>query len=465
MGLMRKMVRRSVRSVTPRPVRQVNRVVRHPVRTSVRAVTPQPIRQVQRSVFNVTHPVNTAENASLDTLSGRGRRARNVSRRRPSRAAVPSAAVMKTNAPTASAASPPSGAGDDDVRYEAVRTLEERASADTREPLLQATRDRDGMVRKVAVRGLARLNDPRDTELFVKALADPDEDVRYEAIHVLEDRVTPELREPLLAAMRDDDGFVRRIALRAVSRLNDPRDTDSLVKALADPDEDVRYEAIRALEDRLTPELREPLLGATKDSVPDVRSVAVEALATLAAQEAETAAGAYKPAPPPPPQPPEEDDVTPPVVPTLRDHDPADLVLAMEVSTNDGILDMTVRELLAVLDRQRLTDAALDELEQTLYDAGLRSDPEVEDLDLDRSVRLTRQEVIPEFELRSHVEQSGPWTLRVEDLLRAFDRSKLTDRAREDIDDALDYAGLSCNPSIRSVERDDSVTLSRADSR
>jgi hypothetical protein len=77
MGLMRKAVRRA----TPRPVRKVKRVVTHPVRTTVRAATPRPIRQAQRQVFNATHPINTLENAFLDSLTASPRSRRRTSGR------------------------------------------------------------------------------------------------------------------------------------------------------------------------------------------------------------------------------------------------------------------------------------------------------------------------------------------------------------------------------------------------
>ncbi len=70
MGLMRKAVRRA----TPRPVRKAKRVVFHPARTAVHAATPRSVRKVKRTAFNVTHPVNTAENALLDSLTGGSRR-------------------------------------------------------------------------------------------------------------------------------------------------------------------------------------------------------------------------------------------------------------------------------------------------------------------------------------------------------------------------------------------------------
>lgn len=96
MGLLRKAVRRA----TPRPVRQVKRVVTHPVRTSVRAVTPRPIRNVQRSVFNATHPVNTLENALLNSLTGTPRRHR-ASR---GRASMPASSYYRSTGPGSNAA-------------------------------------------------------------------------------------------------------------------------------------------------------------------------------------------------------------------------------------------------------------------------------------------------------------------------------------------------------------------------
>ncbi len=70
MGLLRKAVRRA----TPRPVKQVKRAVTHPVRATVRAATPKPIRRAERQIFNVTHPVNTLENAVINTVMPRGKR-------------------------------------------------------------------------------------------------------------------------------------------------------------------------------------------------------------------------------------------------------------------------------------------------------------------------------------------------------------------------------------------------------
>ena len=61
MGLGRRIVRKSVRRVTPRPVRKAM----HPARTVRKAVTPRPVRQASRAVYTVRHPVGAAENKAI----------------------------------------------------------------------------------------------------------------------------------------------------------------------------------------------------------------------------------------------------------------------------------------------------------------------------------------------------------------------------------------------------------------
>ncbi len=75
MGFARRVVRKSVRKATPRPVRQAM----HPARTVKNAVTPRPVKQVSRAAYKVRHPVDATENsliaAVLSAVFGRrGRR-------------------------------------------------------------------------------------------------------------------------------------------------------------------------------------------------------------------------------------------------------------------------------------------------------------------------------------------------------------------------------------------------------
>jgi hypothetical protein len=72
MGFARRVARKSVRKVTPRPVRQAM----HPARTVKNAVTPRPVKQVSRTAYTVRHPVGAADNKLIDVAlnAGSGRR-------------------------------------------------------------------------------------------------------------------------------------------------------------------------------------------------------------------------------------------------------------------------------------------------------------------------------------------------------------------------------------------------------
>jgi hypothetical protein len=95
-------------------------------------------------------------------------------------------------------------------------------------------------------------------------------------------------------------------------------------------------------------------------------------------------------------------------------------------------------------------------------DAGLRAEPSPRKLDISGEPRLIRTEVIPEFEIRARINASGPWTLPAREVLRVFDRSRMTDRARIEIAEALEYADLVTDPPIRSVDPDGQITIRRA---
>lgn len=76
MGLVRRVVRKSVRKATPRSVRKAM----HPVRTARRAVTPPPVRKVTRALYTVTNPLGAAENALIGSVLNVGGHRRSSSR-------------------------------------------------------------------------------------------------------------------------------------------------------------------------------------------------------------------------------------------------------------------------------------------------------------------------------------------------------------------------------------------------
>ena len=68
MGFARRVVRKTVRKATPRPVRQAM----HPARTIKYAVTPRPVRQASRAVYTITNPLGAAENKLIGAALNAG---------------------------------------------------------------------------------------------------------------------------------------------------------------------------------------------------------------------------------------------------------------------------------------------------------------------------------------------------------------------------------------------------------
>jgi hypothetical protein len=394
MHLVRKVVRKSVRKVTPRPIRQVNRVVRHPVLTTYQTVAPRPLQSAERSVYNITHPVNAIENKAVNTVIGPPIRWTGVAAPAAAAALAPAAiaaeavhAVATPARRTPSTSPPPSPhhVPEDEATYENVRRLADRADPSTRPQLVEALKHSDPAIRKLAIRGIGRLHEPVDDPLIAESLADPSDEVRVEAARSAHDRPSEQLRHALSVAAGDKQPLVRQLANEALARL------DESPRSVRDPAQDP-----------------EPTAHAAEES------------------------------------------------------DPFDLRLALLVASHHGAVTMTVKELLQWLDRKILTVAALDEIEDILTDAGLRCQPRIDDLDINGDVTLVRHEGIPEFELRAHVDTFGPWTMPMHDLLHAFDRHKLTSRARTEIAEALEYADLETEPSLTVVGADDQITISRA---
>jgi hypothetical protein len=118
MGLGRRIVRKTVRKATPRPVRQAM----HPARTVKNAVTPRPVRQVSRAVYTARNPVGAAENKVIGAALNAGSRRRGSglglfgilfgrksgNRRQPDcpAAAAPTATARRENPPQNAARAP-----------------------------------------------------------------------------------------------------------------------------------------------------------------------------------------------------------------------------------------------------------------------------------------------------------------------------------------------------------------------
>jgi hypothetical protein len=77
-GLGRRIVRKSVRRATPRPIRKAM----HPVRTATNAVTPRSVKKLSRGVYTVSHPVGAIENKAIGAVLYAGSPGRRSTARR-----------------------------------------------------------------------------------------------------------------------------------------------------------------------------------------------------------------------------------------------------------------------------------------------------------------------------------------------------------------------------------------------
>ncbi len=201
------------------------------------------------------------------------------------------------------------GAGDQDTRKDAARTLGRIGDARAVEPLVAALRDRgqgvlertyvtealvaigapgvgplmaafgagDRDTRKDAARTLGRIGDARAVEPLVAALRDRDQAIRRSATDALVKIGTPAV-DSLIAAFKDPD--VRKYAARALGRIGDPRALPPLSVGLKDERGAVRLAAAEGLVHIGAPAV-EPLMAALRDGATGVRRNAAEALAMI----------------------------------------------------------------------------------------------------------------------------------------------------------------------------------------
>jgi HEAT repeat protein len=147
------------------------------------------------------------------------------------------------------------------------------------EPLIDALRHHDSLVRQVAARGLGQIGDIRAVEPLIAALRGR-EDVRAVAAQALGQIDDGRAVEPLIAALKDSGSNIRAASARALGQLGDLRAVDRLIAALKDHDSIVRSAAAVALGEIGDRRAVEPLIAAMKGRE-DVRIAAAVALGVI----------------------------------------------------------------------------------------------------------------------------------------------------------------------------------------
>lgn len=117
------------------------------------------------------------------------------------------------------------------------------------------------------------------TDRLIEATRDKNMLVRSNAVSILSARDGPEVVEALIQAMRDEDYIVRSNAMVRLSEKGTAI-LDRILQALADPDENIRAGAAWVLGELKDPRAIEPLQNATGDENVIVR---IQAKASLMA--------------------------------------------------------------------------------------------------------------------------------------------------------------------------------------
>lgn len=193
----------------------------------------------------------------------------------------------------------------DAEEFKGAGSLGEMVNKRAVEPLIQALKDDDRLVRSKAADALGMIGDRRAVDHLIKALKDEDNYVRRKASEVLDKlgwkpgndiekanyliakkqwdelvKVGKPAVEPLTRALEDKKKDVREAAVEALGKIKDKRAVKSLTQALMDEDEDVRKVVTKTLEERGESWL-EPLVQALMDEDEDARQEAAKTLGKI----------------------------------------------------------------------------------------------------------------------------------------------------------------------------------------
>jgi HEAT repeat protein len=172
------------------------------------------------------------------------------------------------------------------VRWCAASALGQLRSESALPALLEALKDPEASVRLRAASALGQLRPESALPPLLEALKHPDAHVRGRAAGALGELRPESALPPLLEAMKDPAAFVRGSATDALGQLRSNSALQPLLEAMKDPDAFVRWSAAGALGQLRSDSALQPLLEALKDPDPVVRWFAADALGHLRSDSA-----------------------------------------------------------------------------------------------------------------------------------------------------------------------------------
>ncbi len=160
------------------------------------------------------------------------------------------------------------------VRYDAALALWHLRDKRAVEPLIALLKDSDQHVRDTAVGALWALGDTRAVEPLIAFVEDEHNLWRGDAMRALGELGDPRALGPLIAKLNDEDPALRRAAAAALGTLGDSRAVHALIAALNDPGEGIHMSAARSLEMIDSPPARQRLLQALENKEVEIIAAA-----------------------------------------------------------------------------------------------------------------------------------------------------------------------------------------------
>jgi len=169
----------------------------------------------------------------------------------------------------------------DDRRVEAARALAELGDPTAFQPLIDALKDKEGIVRSAAANALAQLGDKRAVPELLTLLKDEQRNVRVSVVDALGHLGGSEILPHLRPLLKDKEWEVRAVLADAIGKLGDPGSAGDVLTLLEDKDGEVRQNAMLAAGRVRSEAALECLVLALVDEHIGVRQAAARAIKSV----------------------------------------------------------------------------------------------------------------------------------------------------------------------------------------
>ncbi|MCK4463691.1 MAG: HEAT repeat domain-containing protein [Candidatus Omnitrophica bacterium] len=168
------------------------------------------------------------------------------------------------------------------VRVMAINILKQIKDPSAAERLIPLLKDEDVKIRRVTAKTLGALKDKKATEMLNEALLnDYDPQVRFFAVRSLEQIGDPRVLDTYILLLKDNDARIRLFSVMALGKIKSTKAVGALSKLTNDIDANIRLALAKTLGKTGDTSCIEPLAVLLSDPHPNVRRHAIEAISYI----------------------------------------------------------------------------------------------------------------------------------------------------------------------------------------